>query len=60
MNTIHNTIKTLGGRLTKTRKAIIEILSDNHCFLTKAEIVQKLQDKKIKPDRTTFYRELLF
>ncbi|TSD02087.1 MAG: Fur family transcriptional regulator, ferric uptake regulator [Parcubacteria group bacterium Athens0714_26] len=60
MNTIHNTIKTLGGRLTKTRKAIIEVLSENRCFLTKAEIIQKLRDKKIKPDRTTLYRELVY
>ncbi len=60
MNTIHDTIKTLGGRLTKIRKAIIEILVDNHCFLTKAEIVQKLQSKKIKPNRSTLYRELIF
>jgi Fe2+ or Zn2+ uptake regulation protein len=60
MNTIHNTIKTLGGRLTKTRNAIIEVLSENHCFLTKDEIVRKLHSKKIKPDRSTLYRELVF
>ncbi len=60
MDTIRDTIKILGGRLTKTRKAIIEALSENHCFLTKAEIVQKLQSKKIKPNRSTLYRELIF
>lgn len=57
---IHKIIKSSGNRLTKTRKAILEILLEKNCLLTKDEIVQKLKDKKIKPDRSTIYRELLF
>ncbi len=60
MNTIHNAIKSSGGRLTKTKKAIIDILSENHCLLSKQEMVEKLKIKKIRPDRSTIYRELQF
>lgn len=60
MNTIHKTIQSFGGRLTKTKKAIIDILSANDCFLTKTELVKKLNCKKVKPDRSTIYRELRF
>jgi Fur family transcriptional regulator, ferric uptake regulator len=60
MNTIHKTIQSSGGRLTKTKKAIIDILSENHCLLAKVELVEKLNIKKIKPDRSTIYRELQF
>jgi Fe2+ or Zn2+ uptake regulation protein len=58
MNTIHKTIQLSGGRLTKIKKAIIDILSENHCLLAKVELVEKLKTKKINPDRSTIYREL--
>ena len=60
MNTIHKTIQSSGGRLTKTKKAILDVLSRNHCLLSKQELVEKLKVKKIKPDRSTIYRELQF
>jgi len=60
MNTIHKTIRTSGGRLTKTKKAIVDVLSQNHCLLSKQELVEKLKVRKIKPDRSTIYRELQF
>jgi len=60
MNTIHKTIQSSGGRLTKTRKAIIDVLSENCCLLTKATLIEKLKTKKIKPNRSTIYRELQF
>ena len=60
MNTIHKTIQSSNGRLTKTKKAIIDVLSQNHCLLSKQKMVEKLKAKKIKPDRSTIYRELKF
>lgn len=60
MNTIYKTIQPSAGRLTKTKKAIIDVLSENHCLLAKAELVEKLETKKINPDRSTIYRELRF
>lgn len=60
MNTIHKTIRSSGGRLTKTKKTIIDVLSENHCLLSKKELIKKLKIKKIKPNRSTIYRELQF
>ncbi len=60
MNTIYKTIRISGGRLTKTRKAIVDVLSNNQCLLSKQKLVEKLKVKKIKPDRSTIYRELRF
>lgn len=60
MNTIHKTIQTSGGRLTKTKKAIIDVLFASHCLLSKQELVKKLLVKKIRPNRSTIYRELQF
>jgi len=55
-----NTIQSSGGRLTKVKKAIIDILSLKHCLLAKAKLVEKLKAKKINPHRSTIYRELQF
>jgi Fe2+ or Zn2+ uptake regulation protein len=60
MDTIYKTIKISGGRLTKIKKALIDVLFTNHCLLSKQELVEKLKVKKIKPDRSTIYRELQF
>jgi len=60
MDTILKTIRVSGGRLTKTKKAIIDVLSQNRCFLSKQELVKKLKIEKIKPNRSTIYRELQF
>lgn len=60
MNAIHKTIKSFGGRLTKIKKAIIDVLSENYCLVSKQEVIEKLKVKKIKPDRSTIYRELQF
>jgi Fur family transcriptional regulator, ferric uptake regulator len=60
MKITHKTIQDLGGRLTKIKQAILDILSMHHCLLSKRELVEKLKAKKIKPDRSTIYRELQF
>lgn len=58
MNTIHITVQSSGGRLTKTKKAIIDALSLSHCLLSKQELIKKVHAQNIKPDRSTMYREL--
>lgn len=53
-------IREKGGRLTKIRKAVVDILFDSGCMLSSSQIILQLKKKKINPDRTTIYRELLF
>ncbi len=57
---VHNTIKSRGKRLTKIRKAIIEILIQTPCLLSTSDLLAKLKARKIQPDRSTMYRELMF
>lgn len=47
------------GRLTKLKKALLDIFSCHCCLLSKEEIVKRLKRKRLEPDRTTLYRELL-
>jgi len=60
IETIYNTIKSKGKRLTKVRKAIIEILIQSPCLLSTSDLLAKLKVRKIQPDRSTMYRELTF
>jgi len=60
MNIFRKTILDSGGRLTKTKKAIIDVLFENNCLLSKQKLIEKLKIKRIKPDRSTVYRELQF
>lgn len=60
MENIYNNIKLAGGRLTKNRKTIIDILSKSCCLISKEDLIKKLERKNIRPDRSTIYRELLF
>jgi Fur family ferric uptake transcriptional regulator len=57
---IYKTIKTQGSRLTKTRKAIIEILFQSPCLLSASDLMARLKLRKIQPNRSTMYRELMF
>ena len=46
------------GRQTKTKKAIVDILSKNCCLLHKNELIEEIKKQKITPNRSTIYREL--
>ncbi len=48
------------GRLTKTKKAIIDVLNETNCLCSKDELVEKLVGKGLNPNRSTIYRELKF
>lgn len=57
INEIYKRIRKEGGRITKTRREIIQTLFHSEYMLSIQQIASKL---KTKPDRTTIYRELLF
>jgi Fur family ferric uptake transcriptional regulator len=60
IDSIHKNIQTRGGRLTKTRKEIVQILFESACLLSSADILIKLKKREIRPNRSTMYRELVF
>lgn len=60
MNQILNKIKAQGGRVTKVRKAILEILSRVDCLMPYQELTNKLVNYKLRPNRSTMFRELIF
>lgn len=60
IESILQTIKKSGGRITKVRQAVVEILSSAHKPVSTVELTQKLKKKKIVADRTTVYREIIF
>ena len=60
MEDIHKKIKISGGRLTKVKKAIVSILFENQCLLSKIDITERLYKRKITPNRSTIYRELQY
>ncbi len=57
---LYNTVRKNGGRLTKVRKAIIEILAHSSCLVSQADLQSALSAKSIHPNRSTLFRELVF
>lgn len=57
---ILKTIKNKGGRLGKVRLAVLDIFIKSGCVISENKIVEKLAEQKIKPNRSTIYRELNF
>jgi Fe2+ or Zn2+ uptake regulation protein len=57
---IYNKIKGKGGRLSRVRLAVLDIFIDSGCVVSENKIVEKLAEQKIKPNRSTIYRELTF
>lgn len=49
-----------GKRMTKARRAIVEILSKARKPLTSAQVLAKLSGAGLRADRSTVYRELCF
>ena len=62
MNTdsLYQAIKAKGGRLTKTRKAIIDILLASTCLMSLSNLRAELKKRLINPDRSTLFRELIY
>lgn len=57
---IFKELRQQGKKLTKTRKAIIEMLCCSHKLLTAPEIQSKLKKLEINVNKTSVYRELEF
>jgi len=60
LNELISKIKLSGGRITKTRTAILEHLLAGGKPVSSAELLNALKKKKIIVNRTTVYRELVF
>lgn len=57
---IYQTIKASGGRLTKTRKAIVDILFNSCCLMTEQDMKVELAKQSQRPNRSTLFREFAF
>ncbi|MGI9461966.1 MAG: Fur family transcriptional regulator [Alphaproteobacteria bacterium] len=60
IETIYQKVRAVGGRLTKARRALIDVLYNQNCLLKKNDLQKKMRAKKIIPDRSTLHRELIF
>jgi Fe2+ or Zn2+ uptake regulation protein len=60
METVFTKIRSAGGRVTKLKRAIVEILTEHGCHLSRQEIIHRLKKKDMHPDRSTLYREFQF
>jgi Fur family ferric uptake transcriptional regulator len=60
MDSIEDAIRIVGGRVTKTRKTIVEIIAGADCLLARTDLVKSLSRRGLRPDRSTIYRELQF
>ena len=58
--TIFSAIRAGGGRITKIRREIICLLTRANCFQSQADILTKLKESHLEPDRSTIFRELQF
>lgn len=55
-----NKIKESGGRLTKVKTTLLNLLEKQGCPITLAQISASFKKAKISANRTTIYRELKF
>jgi Fur family ferric uptake transcriptional regulator len=53
-------LKSGGHRLTRVRRALIDVLSKTDIPLSMADLKGSLSKEQIQCDRTTIYREILF
>ncbi len=53
-------IKEQGGRFSKIRSKIIDILIKEKCLVSQKKIIEKLAGKNFYPNRSTVFRELNF
>ncbi|QQG52524.1 MAG: transcriptional repressor [Candidatus Falkowbacteria bacterium] len=57
---IYQNIRNQGGRLTRLRKGIVQILLAEDCLLSSAKLLSRLNKSNLTPNRSTIFRELLF
>jgi len=57
---INQKIRDFGGRMTKIKIGILDILIEKDCLVSRKEIAKLLLDREIDMDRSSLYRELQF
>lgn len=55
---IYSKIRESGGRMTKTKKALIDVFLESGCLLDMKAIEKNLLKKGLKPEKSTLFREL--
>lgn len=58
--TIYQNIRAQGGRLTKLRQEIVQILVAEDCLVSVSKLLEHLNKRQLSPNRSTIFRELLF
>lgn len=58
--TILKDIKSRGFKMTRVREAIINLLLENDTPLSIVDIINLLEKRRLKPNKTTIYREIEF
>lgn len=58
--TIYQNIRSGGGRMTKIRRQIVQMLSEKDCLMSPSDILARLKKANIQPHRSTLFRELIF
>lgn len=53
-------LKQQGHKITEVRTEIVKILLNSDTPLTIIELIKKLEEKTLKPNKTTVYREVEF
>jgi len=57
---ILNKVRSFGGRITPTRKNIIDIIHSRECLISHKELLDILKTRGFDPNRSTIFRELSF
>ncbi len=60
MDSIFAEIRSKGGRITKIRTKIIQMLLKEKCLMSQADILAEFKKQKMDPDRSTIFREITF
>lgn len=53
-------LRSKGFKITKVRSNLIEILTKTTTPLSINDLLEKLEEKDLKPNKTTVYREIVF
>lgn len=57
-NEIYEKIRESGGRMTKIKKALIDVFLESGCLVDMETIEKKLKKRNLKPEKSTIFREL--
>ncbi|MEI7579915.1 MAG: transcriptional repressor [bacterium] len=58
LNILKQKVNEAGGRITKVRLALLNLLLDTECLMTLSDLKDGLIELQVHPDRSTLFREL--